>query len=155
MQMWVCICLLLALLKLVCRHILLYLEPLYLALYLADCLLSLLPQLYVTITVTVTIIMLQSCLCHACIPMWREYLLLLFEVLLATLSACCCNILKSSSFRKPVEPSWWYSHLASTACWPTSVCVYLWLSSLWLRQRGYRRSVVLLLFWHASFEQLS
>ena len=36
-------------------------------LYLADSLLSLLPQLYVTITVT--IIMLQSCLCHACIPM--------------------------------------------------------------------------------------
>ena len=38
-------------------------------LYLADSLLSLLPQLYVTITVTVTIITLQSCLCHACIPM--------------------------------------------------------------------------------------
>ena len=153
MQMWVCICLLLALLRRCCRHVLLYLEPLYLALYLADSLLSLLPQLYVTITVT--IIVLQSCLCHACIPMWREYLLLLFEVLLATLSACCCNILKSSSFRKPVELSWWYSHLASTACWPTSVYVYLWLSSLWLRQRGYRRSVVLLLFWHAPFEQLS
>ena len=72
--MWVCICLLLALLRLFLQTCTPVFRTAVVTLYLADSLLSLLPQLYETITVT--IIMLQV-----------VYVTLVFP---CDESICCC-----------------------------------------------------------------